>query len=62
MVMSSTILLTIYETANGDVINFRGEGIITNTKSQCLKNGAFIQNQKAHVLHIKCILLVKAIF
>ena len=62
MVMSSTILLTIYETTNGDVINFRGEGIITNTKSQCLKNGAFIQNQKAQVLHIKCILLVKAIF
>ena len=62
MVMSSTILLTIYENTNGDAINFRGEGRISNTKSQCLENGASIQNQKAHVLHIKCILLVKAIF
>ena len=62
MVMSSTILLTIYENTNDDVINFRGEGRISNTKSQCLENAAFIQNQKAHVLHIKCILLVKAIF
>ena len=62
MVMSITILLTIYENTNGDVINFRGEGLVSNTKSQCLKNGAFIQNQKVDVLHIKYILLLKTIF